>query len=53
MPLPAAAGRILAETVTASRDVPPFDRSPYDGYAFQAADTAAADREHPVTLRIL
>ena len=53
VPLPAAAGRILAETVTASRDVPPFDRSPYDGYAFQAADTAAADREHPVTLRIL
>jgi len=46
-------GRVLAEDVTAAEDVPPFDRSPYDGYAFRAADTAGADREHPVTLRIL
>ena len=47
------AGTVLAEEVTASRDVPPFDRSPFDGYAFRAADTAGADREHPVTLRVL
>ena len=46
-------GRVLAEDVIAAEDVPPFDRSPYDGYAFRAADTAGADREHPVTLRIL
>jgi molybdopterin molybdotransferase len=46
-------GRVLAEDVTAAEDVPPFDRSPYDGYAFRAADTAGADKEHPVTLRIL
>ncbi len=53
VPLEAAAGRILAQSVTAARDVPPFDRSPYDGYAFRAADTAGADADHPVTLRIL
>ena len=46
-------GRVLAEDVVAVEDVPPFDRSPYDGYAFRAADTAGADKENPVTLRIL
>ncbi len=51
-PLSDCAGRILAQTVTAVCDVPPFDRSPYDGYAFCAADTQNAD-EAPVTLRIL
>lgn len=53
VPLAEAMGRVLAQDVTAARDVPPFDRSPYDGYAFRAADTAGADRDHPVTLRIL
>ena len=46
-------GAVLAEDIAAAEDVPPFDRSPYDGYAFRAADTAGADRERPVTLRIL
>ncbi len=53
VPLEEAEGRVLAEDVPAVRDVPPFDRSPYDGYAFRAADTEGADRTHPVTLRIL
>ena len=53
LPLDRTAGRILAQRVTAARDVPPFDRSPYDGYAFRAADTADADADHPVTLRVL
>ena len=45
-----AAGRILAASVAAQRDVPPFDRSPFDGYAFRSEDTAG---ELPVTLTIL
>lgn len=53
VPLLEADGRVLAEDVTAAGDVPPFDRSPYDGYAFRAADTAGADAAHPVTLSIL
>lgn len=53
IPLTAALGRVLAEDVIAQSDVPPFDRSPYDGYAFQAADTVSASREHPVILRVL
>lgn len=47
------AGRVLAEDLKALENVPAFDRSPYDGYAFRAQDTARASREHPVTLRIL
>lgn len=52
VPLVNAAGRVLAEDIYAVGDVPPFDRSPYDGYAFRAADTAGADGQS-VTLRIL
>lgn len=46
-------GRILAQDLVAVESVPAFDRSPYDGYAFRAADTASASKERPVTLRIL
>lgn len=47
------AGRILAEGLVAGEDVPPFDRSPYDGYALLSADTSGIDEDHPVTLEIL
>ena len=53
LPLEACGGRILAKTVTAPYSVPPFDRSPYDGYAFRACDSAGASRDNPVTLRVL
>lgn len=33
-----AAGRVLAESVSADRDLPPFPRSTRDGYAVRAAD---------------
>lgn len=33
-----SAGRILAEDITAKINVPSFDRSPYDGFAFMADD---------------
>lgn len=46
VPLPQAAGRVLAEGVTAPRDQPPFDASAMDGWAVRAADT-------PGTLRIV
>ncbi|NLT13066.1 MAG: molybdopterin molybdotransferase MoeA [Clostridiales bacterium] len=47
-----AHGRVFAEDVRAAMMSPPFDRSPFDGYAFRGEDTAGASREHPVTLRI-
>ena len=52
LPLAGALGRRLAEEITAPMDQPPFDRSPLDGYALRAADTAGACREHPVSLTV-
>lgn len=53
VPLNKCGGRILAQDLVAEENIPPFDRSPYDGYAFRSADTVGASKEAPVTLRIL
>lgn len=53
VPLSLCGGRILARDLRAAENVPPFDRSPYDGYAFRAADTLDASKDHPVTLTVL
>lgn len=53
VPLSRCGGRVLAQALIARENVPAFDRSPYDGYALRAADTACASEEQPVTLRIL
>ena len=52
VPLTASYGRVLAEDLVAAENIPAFDRSPYDGYAFRAADVAGASKAQPVTLRI-
>lgn len=52
-PLSECGGRVLAQELIAQENVPAFDRSPYDGYAFRAEDTASASKAHPVTLRVL
>jgi molybdopterin molybdotransferase len=44
-----AAGRVLAEQITADRDIPPFPRSTRDGYAVRAADLATL----PTKLKII
>ena len=46
-----ANGRVLACTITSSRDVPPFSRAAMDGYAVRVSDTAGATRTTPRTLR--
>ena len=46
-------GRVLAEDVIASVDVPSFDRSNFDGFAVQAADTYHATEENPQVVRLL
>ena len=51
--LEAADGRVLAEDIAAQESIPPFPRSPYDGYALRAADTLGSSREHGVVLRIV
>lgn len=46
-------GRILAREIKADHDVPPFDRSPYDGFAIKAADTIGGSKDHPITLKVI
>ena len=52
IPLAEALGRVLAEDVRATVDVPGFDRSNMDGFAVRAADTFGASEEEPVRLRL-
>jgi molybdenum cofactor synthesis domain-containing protein len=51
VPLGYANGRVIAEPITASMDVPPFDRAAMDGYAVIAEDTFGAGRYEPRVLR--
>lgn len=45
-----ADGRVMAETIHAAADVPPFDRAAMDGFAVIAEDTFGATRFDPRTL---
>ncbi len=45
-----AYGRILAENVVSTLDIPPFNRSTVDGYAVKAADTFGAEEGKPAKL---
>ncbi|MBS4217414.1 molybdopterin molybdotransferase MoeA [Bacillus sp. FJAT-49711] len=46
-------GRFLAEPLIADHDVPPFDRSPYDGFALRSNDTKDASRDTPLTFQVM
>jgi molybdopterin molybdotransferase len=46
-----ANGRVVAETILAAADVPPFDRAAMDGYAVIAEDTFGTGRAEPKVLR--
>ncbi len=48
-----AGGRLLAEDIKATLNVPPYSRSAVDGYAVRAEDTYGAGRYSPVKLRII
>lgn len=48
-----AFGRILAEDIRATEDVPGFDRSTVDGYAVRAQDTFGASESLPAFLDIV
>ncbi len=48
-----AAGRVLAEAVTADRDIPPLTNSAMDGYAVRGADLALAQVQRPTRLRVV
>ena len=53
VPLEEAAGRVLAEAVSADVDIPAFDRSVVDGYALRASDTIGAGESIPSLLTLL
>lgn len=48
-----ALGRIAGEDITSPISVPPFDRSPLDGYCMHSSDIATASRENPVMLHVI
>lgn len=53
VPLEEALGRVLAEEVVAKTSLPPFNRSPLDGYALRAEDTQGASAARPVVLTVV
>jgi putative molybdopterin biosynthesis protein len=52
LPLLEAHNHILAEDVTATLNIPPFNRSTVDGYALKAENTFGAEENNPIKLRI-
>jgi molybdopterin molybdotransferase len=53
VPLGDAHGRVLAERVLSSVDLPPFDNSAMDGYAVRSDDVTLAKAASPVRLRVI
>ena len=51
--LPEAAGRVLAESISASEAIPPFANSAMDGYALRSEDVQTASATHPSRLRLV
>jgi putative molybdopterin biosynthesis protein len=52
VPLLEAHNHVLAENITSSLDIPPFNRSTVDGYAVKAEDTYGAEENNPIRLKI-
>lgn len=48
-----AYGRILREPIVARHDVPPFNRSPYDGFAIRAEDSMGASGESRMSFQVI
>jgi len=53
VPILECEGRYLAEDLVATHDVPPFNRSPYDGFAIRAEDSVHASADSPITFQII
>jgi len=48
-----ALGRVLAEDISAKRDIPPLDNSAMDGYALKFEDVQNASPDRPVRLEVI
>lgn len=53
VPVPQAAGRMLALPIVSDVNVPAFARSMMDGYAIRASDVVSASSYNPLPLKIL
>ena len=53
VPLADATGRILAEPIIAKHDVPPFNRSPYDGFAIRSEDSKGASGDNRIAFTVI
>ncbi len=45
-------GRVLAQEIRSTRDIPGFDNSAMDGYAVRGSDVAGASAQRPVKLKV-
>src|ERR1700756_369082 len=52
VPLMRALGRVLAQAVSSTLDLPPWPNSSMDGYALRSADAARASAAAPARLEI-
>src|SRR5512135_3272551 len=52
VPLLEAQNHVLADNITSTMDIPPFNRSTVDGYAVKAEDTFGAEENEPLKLRV-
>ncbi|MBU5425162.1 molybdopterin molybdotransferase MoeA [Tissierella pigra] len=46
-------GYVLAENIKSNINIPPFNRSPLDGYAYKSEDTLNAAKDFPTTLKVI
>ena len=53
LPLLDCCQKVSAAPVFSRENLPPFDRSPLDGYALQAGDTKGASEENPGRLKVV
>ncbi len=44
---------VLAEDIISNINIPPFNRSPLDGYAYRSEDTLKAKKDSPVVLEVI
>lgn len=53
VPLEESYGRFLGDDLVAKHHVPPFDRSPYDGFAVRSIDTKDASKNNLIELEVV
>ncbi|WP_455675923.1 molybdopterin molybdotransferase MoeA [Pradoshia sp.] len=53
LPIHKCFSETLAHDITATHDVPYFDRSPYDGFAIRSQDTLCASRDNPIEFEVI